>query len=318
VREREQNGAYVDFPGFLTRLDNVSMNKRVLESLIFAGAFDCLGQRRSQLIAVYENVADRVLKDKTARLSGQFSFFDNETFNKLDSFTYPDIREYSSAQKLKFEREVTGVYLSGHPLDEYTEKLKEFKYNSSFFASSTENGDDENESVVRELLPDGTVVVLGGMLVEASKRLTKNGKELGLGRLEDLYGTIELMCFGGTLQKYKTLWMPDKLVTITGRVRNRDGALSIWVEKMEPWANDDRRAADSKKICFYLSFKNSDESAMDKIREVLGVYPGGDDAYVKDTDSGKLYNLGIRTGISEHMLNELCGIVGEDNIKVVG
>ena len=320
VKEREKGGEFTDFVQFVSRMGGVTLNKRVLESLIFAGAFDCFSRPRAQLMAVYEAVLDRTQKDREARSRGQFSFFDDEAFSSQDTFEYPDIKEYPLAEKLKYEKDVTGVYITGHPLEEYSEFLRGFKHNSSSFAEAfaSENGEESFDDAP-SAIADGTPVTVGGMLIEAVKRTTKTGKDLGIGKLEDLYGTVELVASPFVLGKVKNVWQKDKLITVHGKARERDGEFSIWVDSIEEWKNGEQtKDKKARKICCYISFGRSEPEIMDRLSAVLAAYPGSDKAYVKNTDDGKLYELGMSTDVdNDIMLSELYGVVGENNIKII-
>ena len=310
IKERERGGEFTDFVQFVKRTDSAQLNKRSLESLIYAGAFDCLGKTRSQYIAVYESVIDRVSKDKAARLKGQFSFFDMGIDSEgLDTFTYPNVREYPLSVKLAKEKEVAGVYLTGHPLEEFTGHLKQFEYNSSNIRlTEDENGEMRG-------LKDDTPVKLGGMLIEAEKKITKAGKDLGIGKLEDLYGTVDVMLTGFTYKKLKNVFTKDTMVTVTGKVKNRDDSVTVWVDSITPW-QDIKPETPPKMICFYLSFANSAPSLMDDLQDILGAYPGRDETYCKNADDGKIYPLNIGVEISDGLLREVKGLMGEENVKV--
>lgn len=318
VKERESNGEFTDFVQFVERMNGVTLNKKLLESLIYAGTFDCFKRNRSQLIQVYESVLDRAGKDKAAAMRGQFSFFDDPALKKIDKFEYPSVKEFSLADKMKYEKEVTGVYLTGHPLDEYKDYLKNFKYNSSHFSVKTdEEGEIQfDDSVKENAVRDGMSITLGGMLIEATKRITKTGKDLGIGKLEDLYGTVEVLCSSHVLVKAKDVWQKDKLVTISGKVKERDGTFNLWIDSIEEFKGGRKEIEPPKKICFYISFKNDDETLIDKIEEILNVYPGEDLTYVKNTDENKIFSLGIKTKINDYLINELTGLLGADRIKI--
>lgn len=310
VKERERGGEFTDFVQFVKRIENAQLNKRMLESLIYAGAFDCLGKTRSQYIAVYESVIDRVNKDRAARLKGQFSFFDmNDACAELDSFEYPDMREYPLGVKLGKEKEVAGVYLTGHPLEEFTGHLRQYEHNSSNILPS-ENDDGETVG-----LKDDTVVKLGGMLIEAEKKITKTGKEIAIGKLEDLYGTVDIMLTGYTYKKLKNVFVKDTMVTVSGKIKNREDSVTVWVDSIVPW-QDVTPETPPKMICFYLSFDNSDPSLMDNLQDILSAYPGRDETYCKNLDDGKLYPLGIGVDISDSLISEAKGLMGSDNVKV--
>lgn len=311
VAEREKNGEFKDFVEFVKRMQDSMLNKKQLESLIYAGTFDCFGLNRSQLIAVYEQILDRVARDRQQSARGQISFFDTIA-SDFDKFDYPDIKEYELSEKLAKEKEVAGVYLTGHPLEQYKEHLKKYSYNTAMLHALNEDEEGDGENYV---VAEDTVVTLGGQITEAAKKTgKKSGREFGIGKLEDLYGTVELMLGGYKLSRYKNVFVKDKLVTVTGRVRRREDTVSVSVDSIESW--DGVKKGSSKKICFYLSFEKADESVVDMLQNILKAYPGDDETYIKNTDDNKLYPLGISTSVNPLMYNELCGLIGENNIKV--
>ena len=313
VAERERGGEFKDFVEFVKRMEDAMLNKKQLESLIYAGTFDCFGLKRRQLIAVYEQILDRVTRDRQQSMKGQISFFDNleSDFNKFD---YPDLEEYDLSEKLAKEKEVAGVYLTGHPLDQYKEHLKKYTYNTSMLRETIDSEDGSDE--VSYAVPDDTTVTMGGMLVEAAKKTSKKtGREFGIGKLEDLYGTVELMLGGYKLGQYKNIFVKDKLVTVTGKVRHREDSVSVSVDRIETW--EGVKKGDNKKIYFHLSFREAEEEVMDLLNNILLAYPGEDEVFIQNKDDNKLYPLhDIHTAINPIMYNELCGLLGEENIKV--
>ncbi len=323
IKEREKNGKFTDFESFVNRMDSATLNKKQLENLIYAGAFDCLGAQRSQLIAVYEKILDKAQRDKKQRLTGQISLFGllEQVDTTFDKVRLPDIPEYPTAVKLAKEKEVAGIYLTGHPLDEYADHLKSFPYNSSMFV--TKDGDEEAEEFGEESegngpeVKDGDDVEIGGMIVEASKKVSKKtGKEFGIATLEDLYGTVELMLSGYKLTQYKHLFEKDKLVSVKGKVRLRADGATVSVDYMSGW-NDVQADKKSRKICVYYSFSTQGKAIEDTLRNIFGAYPGKDDVYIKNTDDGKIYSLTLKTDINDVMVRELYGLVGSHNIKIV-
>ena len=311
VAEREKGGEFTDFVQFIKRTADTQLNKRCIESLIYAGAFDCLGKTRSQYIAVYEGVIDRVNKDRAVSLKGQFSFFDMGGDTALeDKFEYPNIAEYQLSYKLMKEKEVAGVYITGHPLGEYVGKLREYEFNSSTLTPK-ENDDGELVSAV----PDDTQVKIGGMILSAERKITKAGKEIAVGKLEDLYGTVDLMLTGYTFVKYKNVLTKDTMVTVTGKVRTREQGVTVWVDSIEPWSNL-KPEDPPKMICFYTSFSKNPPTFIDDLSEILSAYPGRDESYLKNTDDGKIYPLGIAVDAGDALISEARGLVGSDNVKV--
>ncbi len=156
---------------------------------------------------------------------------------------------------------------------------------------------------------------MGGMLIEAEKKFTKSGKELAVGKLEDLYGTVDLMLTGFIYKKLRNVFVKDTMVTVTGKIKNREQGVSIWVDAIAPW-EDVRAEKPPKMICFYLSFEKSDPSVMDNLQDILAAYPGKDETYCKNLDDGKLYPLGIGVDACESLVAETRGLMGTANVKV--
>ena len=200
------------------------------------------------------------------------------------------------------------MYLTGHPLEEFTGHLKQYAHNSSTIRPA------ENDEGEMQGLPDDTPVRLGGMLVEAEKKITKAGKELGIGKLEDLYGTVDLMLTGFTYKKLRNVFQKDTMVTVTGKLKNRDDSVTVWVDSIEPW-RDLKPETPPKMICFYFSAR-ADESMLADLQDILAAYPGRDETYWKNLDDGKLYPLEIGVDINDNLISEAKGLIGDGNVKV--
>ena len=317
VEERERNGEFTDFVEFVKRMENSTLNKKQLESLIYAGTFDCFNLKRSQLIAVYEQILDRVQRDRQQSMKGQISFFDDAK-SEFNRFDFPDIAEYDLSEKLAKEKEVAGVYLTGHPLDQYKEHLKKYACNTAALAETIEDGGSGDDAEKNYAIPDDTVVTIGGMLVETGKKTSKKtGKDFGVGKIEDLYGTVELMLGGFKYGQHKNIFVKYKLVTVTGKVRRREDSITVSVDRMETWDNVKKGAG--KKLYFHLSFRETDPEIMDTLQNILLAYPGDDEVFIQNKDDNKLYPLTeLHTSVNPIMLNELVGLLGEKNVKVRG
>ncbi len=303
VEERERNGEYKDFYEFVSRMEDPEtgkslINRRMIETLIYAGAFDCFGMKRSVLIASYSAVMDRVAKDREARMRGQMSFFDLAPEIKTE-FVYPDMDEYPPNVKYQKEKEVAGVYLSGHPLSAYIDKLKQFRYNTSMLNPESD-----------ECPENDAKITFGGIITSTVNKMTKKGNPMGTAIIEDLYGTVELVAFNKTYEKLRPLWVKDSVVAVTGTVKQGDNGLSIFVDDIKPFDASD---ANSRKLCCYFSLKN--ERLLEEVREIMYAYPGNDYIYVKNTDDGKLYRLGNKFSVEKLSESELCALLGEANVK---
>ncbi|MCL2848087.1 MAG: DNA polymerase III subunit alpha [Firmicutes bacterium] len=322
VAEREKGGVFTDFDEFITRMSFITINKRVLEGFILTGVFDSFNIARSVLKQAYTIIVDRANKDRLASASGQISMFDNPALAIKTKTDYPKIEEYSLWDKLRFEKETAGIYLTGHPLENYADFLSDFDYNSTHFTSynesvggemgldeaNSESEDNSNNSIINDQR-----ITVGGMLVEASKKFTKMGKEIGIGKLEDLHGTIEVFLSGHGLNKYKNDFIKDQLVTLSGTVRLRDDGATLWINEISP-LNPKGKEVNKKKICFYCN--KEDAKLWDELQEILFAYPGHDDTYIKSTHDNKIYPLNISVQISKALLMEIEGLLGDEGYKI--
>ncbi len=318
LAEREKNGEFKNFDDFINRVNQSALNKRCIESLILSGAFDCFNKSRSQLMAVYEMAIDKVNKDRKSRASGQFSLFD--TINSLkvqDEIQYPDIREFNRESKLKFEKDILGVYISGHPLEEYMDKYKEFSLTSDMLEPEMIEEEDETKYIYS--IKDGTAVTCGGILSKVKKHITKADKrEMAMITLEDIYGTIEIMAFPKVYTKFKDILKEDELFTVAGRISIRDGETPIVVaDNFIKWsAPQIKEEIKEQKLC--LKFDMQNKSLYDKVYDTLENYKGESQVYCKCISTEKKYKMPLKVNLVNHLINELNGLIGEENVIVVG
>ena len=212
VEERTANGKFTSLKDVVMRLSNKEINKRTMESFIKAGAFDTLPGTRKQKMQVYVKVIDSVNHEKKNNLSGQMSLFD--MFGEQEEFSneieMPAVGEFEKEQLLAFEKEVLGIYVSGHPMEEYMEKWeKHVEKKASDF-----NLDEEGHVKV----VDGSLVTIGGMIVGKVVKTTKTNMLMAFITLEDLYGTVEVIFFPRDFEKYRQYLNEDEKVFIRGRV----------------------------------------------------------------------------------------------------
>ena len=326
VEERTKNGPFKSFEDYCSRVSMQALNKRTLESLILGGAFDCFGKHRSQLMAVFSVAVDRVSKDIKNANIGQFTMFDGENavdeeFNALD---YPNIKEFNRETLLKKEKEVVGIYLSGHPLDDYLDKYDEFNLTSDMLKPAeeademiAEGEEDQPQEAVYDQVTDGQNVVCGGIITEVSKKM-KNGKEMCFIKIEDLYGTIEVAFFGRVLTKYKPFIEEDKLVTIRGKISLRNGMASVIAEDVVQWikAEEQQETISSKKL--YLRFDTKNIDIYNKVMRTLQSYVGDCSVIIKCTTLDKAFALNVSVDANNYLLNELYGVIGNENVVLKG
>ncbi|MDD2648748.1 MAG: DNA polymerase III subunit alpha [Eubacteriales bacterium] len=218
VAEREKNGDFKDIFDFCRRVDTSAVNKRAVEGLIMAGAFDCLKGERSQLLAVYESLLDERNAAQKRNIDGQVSLFDIGSSARLsDVFkqTLPNIPPHTKRAMLAMEKEMTGVYITGHPLDEYRDQLERFKWNVKVLMELAE---DE----IMKANADGESVAMGGIIVSVRSKATKKGSLMGFCVLEDMYGQVECLLFPRVYEKYAELLSADRIVVMTGKLSARE------------------------------------------------------------------------------------------------
>ena len=317
MAERTNNGPFKSFDDFINRVSPQALNKRCIEALILSGAFDTFGKSRSQLMAVYEIAVDKVSKDRKSKAKGQFSLFDNMDIKSQDETQFPDIREFNRETKLKFEKDILGVYISGHPLEEYMDKYKDFTLTSDMLEPETIEEEDETKYIYS--LKDGTPVTCGGILSKVKKHITKaDKKEMAMITLEDIYGTIDVMAFPKVYTKYKDVLKEDDLFTITGRISIRDGeAPVVMAESFVRWSAPAlKEEQKNQKLC--LKFDMQNKALYDKVYDTLLSYKGNSEVFSKCTTTEKKYKMPLKVNVVNHLINELNGLIGEENVIVVG
>ena len=330
IEERGKNGAYPTFDGFVKRMAeaDAGLNKKLLESLILSGAFDCFGHTRSVLLAVYESMIDRAAKDRQARLKGQFSMFDAVPADNLTA-KYPSLAEFPLNVKLKQERDVLGVYISGHPLDEYKPDGMNFNFDSSLIGGGAEaecEGGDGGAAIDASL-SDEMSVRCGGILSDIRRHIVRNtGKEIGFARLEDLYGVTDLMFSGFKYEQYKNIISEDMPVIITGKLSLKEGEKPILrVDSLIRWEKKKTAAAAApaaQMLCVQVSFKEKEqgkggmEQFLSELQDILSGYTGANRVFIKNTDDGARSELPVKAAVSDALLNELYGFVGSEAVIV--
>ncbi len=321
IKEREENGEFKSFEDMVSRMVNVGTNKKAIECLILSGACDLFGKSRSQLMAVYEKVIERAIREKKSNKLGQFSFFGENQLE--DTVDYPDIKEFNQKTLLKYEREIIGVYMSGHPLQDYVKKFENYTLSSDMLASNVEEDDvedsdfSEEENVSESNLQDGQPFVCGGIITSVSRKRSKAGREMCYVKLEDLKGVIELTFFANAYSKYRNVIVEDALVTVKGKINIREGMpMSAVGEVVIPWKEEDSetKVASKERLCLRFDTKNPD--IYSKVKNSISSYLGDTQVVIKCTSSNKSFVYQEKVKINNYLLNELSGIIGNENIVV--
>ena len=345
IRERK-HGAYRDIFDFCRRIDTSECNKRVVESLIKAGAFDGMGGNRPQLMAVFESAMDANSSLRKQTVDGQISLFDMAFGGAplvQENHTLPNLPDYPLRQRLALEKEIAGVYITGHPLDDYRDVLGKLP-----FSTADLDGLEERED--RGLSLDGQIVDMGGILTEVKGKATKKGAYMGFITLEDLTGQIECLVFPKVYERYQGMMAVDDLVVLHGRLSIREEeAPKLLVEKLIPleaWHPEEsapaapmgqstarpvpppkRHTSEAPKLTdaqaaakaprkLYLRLNRPQ---MDAASSTLSLYPGSVPVYLH-LPAEKMTLLAPKTGwcdASDGCLNRLNALLGAENVNLL-
>ena len=308
VEEREANGEYRSLKDFIERLTG-TVNKRAIENFIKAGALDCLEGNRRQKMVVYGQIVDSIAQEKKNSFAGQMSLFDlvSEEDKKDYEIRMPDVEEYDKDMILGFEKEVLGIYLSGHPLEKYRSIMEKM------ISARTIDFQPDDETGIPKVY-DGQKVIIGGMITEKTIKYTRSNKVMAFLTVEDLMGTVEIVVFPRDYEKWQTLINEDARVFIQGRVNAEDDKPSkLILEKV--------RAFDDIPREIWVQFKDREDYAQ-KEQELLNYLRGsvGTSAvviYLKDVKAIKRLPAGYHVQISDFLLEELKKKYGDSNVKVV-
>ncbi|MBD5537167.1 MAG: DNA polymerase III subunit alpha [Lachnospiraceae bacterium] len=309
VAERRERGAFTNLKDFITRMADKDMNKRAIEGFIKAGALDSLGGTRKQFMSVYVQILDHIQRDKKNNMAGQLSLFDIVGEEEKESFDVrlPEVGEYPKEMRLGFEKEVLGIYVSGHPLEEY-----ENVWRKTISATTADFALDEETGEVA--LNDGKKVTIGGMIADKTIKYTKNEKVMAFLTLEDLVGTVEVVVFPKDYEKNAALLMEDAKVFVQGRVsveEDKDGKLIC--ERILPLEKPARK--------LWIKFPDmaSYQAQEAKLLAAIAESEGDDSVviYVQNPKSMKELPRNRNVRADEELLTSLYGMFGEENVKVV-
>ena len=308
VEEREANGEYRSLKDFIERLTG-TVNKRAIENFIKAGALDCLEGNRRQKMLVYGQIVDSIVQEKKNSFAGQMSLFDlvSDEEKKEYEIRMPDVEEYDKEMILAFEKDVLGIYLSGHPLERYRNIMEKM-----ISAKTTDFQPDEESGIPK--VYDGQKVIIGGMITEKTIKYTRNNKVMAFLTVEDLLGTVEIVVFPRDYEKWQAMLNEDARVFVQGRVNAEDDKPSkLILEKV--------RAFEDMPQELWIQFKDKAEYA-EKEQELLETLKGyaGVSAvviYLKDVNAMKRLPAGYHARISDSLTGELRKKYGESNVKVV-
>ena len=329
VKERNTNGRFRDLQDFIARTQGMQVSKRVIESFIKAGAFDSFGVTRKQMMSVYIRMVDEQQASAKNNMAGQLSLFDLVPQEQKHQFeiTYPDIGEYDKEMLLSFEKEVLGIYVSGHPLEEYealwkghiTNKATDFYYDAQaqgspdagrpYAAPAVSPGDTEPGMQLR----DGQDVVVGGLITDVRIKYTKNNQVMAFVTMEDLTGDLSVTVFPKSYEKYSPFLKEDAKIFVRGRVSLRDEQnAEVLCSTITPFDDVPRR--------LWIRFHDMEAytSASAELLRIVDEYGGRDQVviYVENPRSRKVLPPGQGVRADKALLDLLRARFGNGNVTL--
>lgn len=309
IEERKERGVFTTLNDFITRMSGKDVNKRSIENFIKAGALDCLEGTRKQLLMVYSSVLDSVNQEKKNSMAGQMTLFDLAPEEDKADFELklPDVGEYPKEELLAFEKEVLGVYISGHPLEAYEEKWRK-----NISAVTSDFMLDEETGATK--IHDGEKVVIGGMVTAKTIKYTKTNQVMAFFTIEDLVGTVEVIIFPRDYEKYHTYLEEDAKIFVTGRANveeEKNG--KVICEKIIGF--DDSQ----KELWLQFADLASYQEKEAKLSGMLAGSDGRDEVIIYLAAEKRMKRLPKSRSIHVEpgLLQTLFGYLGENNVKVV-
>ena len=329
VQNREENGPFKDFADFCERMQDSSVNKKCIESLIKAGVFDEFEQTRSTLMASYEDIVDSISNSNKKGLKGQVTMFDlafgngdskdAEQDNQLDKmkYNYTVLKEYSEKELLAMEKEMLGLYISGHPLEAYRKIIEqEATINTLRMKEISDAESNENSELQEQDLPryrDGQVVRIVGIIDSVKKKYTKTNKIMAFTTIEDLYGQCEIIVFENCYQMCSSYLMEGSIVVVEGRLSIReDEDVKIVANKIVEFKGE---AHSHNGNVVTINITNLSEEQKDKLRGAIKFFAGDRNNCRIDIKNGERVDSAGGVLMSEEIFKEFKEIVGEENIS---
>ena len=327
VENRERNGEYKSFTDFCERMEGESVNKKCIESLIKAGTFDSFAETRSTLMASFEDILDTINGSSKKNIQGQVSMFDMTESSTNDTqesnmeklkYKYTTLKEYTDQELLSMEKEMLGIYISGHPLEKYREQIeKQANINTLQIRDAKEiselEGDNinpENLSNKVQILKDGQFVKYAGIITSVKKKYTKNNKIMAFVTIEDLYGSCEIIVFENCYMKCSNELIDENIVLVEGRLSVRED------EETKIVAREITKLSDNKKKALIINITKLDEKQKDKLRGALKFFAGDKNNIQVKIVNGEKEDPAGGLYVTKEILEELQEIVGTENAKI--
>ncbi|MCR5609196.1 MAG: DNA polymerase III subunit alpha [Lachnospiraceae bacterium] len=307
-QEIEENGEFTSLKDFIKRSFNTGVTKRMIENFIKSGAFDCFPGNRRQKMMVYNQIIDSENHERKNNAEGQMSLFDfmvEEDKVSLD-ITFPNVAEYTKNEILAFEKESLGIYISGHPLEEYEDLWKK---NITAYSSDFIYSEEKGESNVE----DESSQIIGGIIASKRVTLTKSNTQMAFLLIEDLLGTVEVVVFPRQYEKYRKFLNEDSKIFVKGKVSSKE-------EKDSSIISDEIIPFEAVPKNLYIRFENKEEYLKhdEELRKILFDYEGKDNVYIVCSEEKAMKSLGkgMLVGINIELLDKLKKQYGDSNIAV--
>ena len=309
IEERKTNGKYRTLSDFIERNSQKDINKRAIENLIKAGACDTLDGTRKQMTLIYLSIVDQIAHDRKNSMAGQMTLFDmvSEEEKQAYEIKYPDVGEFDKEVALAFEKEVLGIYLSGHPLEEYIDKMKK-----NVTANAIDFVRDEETGAVK--IADNAHVVVGGIITLKTVKFTRNNKAMAFITLEDLTGSVEVIIFPKDYERFQRMINEDEKVFVTGRSTVEDEQNGkIICERIVPFDET------PKELWLQISTKEEYQNLEPRILSVLRESDGNDTVVIYISNEKAMKKLGKNYSVSanETLCAQLMEFLGANNVKIV-
>ena len=314
LAERQARGPFTSFLDFCQRLQEADLNKRVLESLIRAGAFDAMGIRRSQLLDAYEQLLDSLARNRRKNLEGQFDLFSqNQEKPEPVELVLRDIPEFSAQERMAMEKEITGLYLSGHPMDDYQDIARQ--------RGAVPIGQVLEDAALPDgpqQVQDGQSLTLAGVVASVKTKTTRNRSLMAYVVLEDATGNLEMTVFSRLLEECGSYLQVNMPLLAQGKlILREDKAPQFLCDQLTPLVQVPGQPARQHKVLagrLYLRFSGQADPRLERVKDLFGLFPGQQGAVLYLAAEGR--RLGARCQIHTAMVRELQELLGEENVVV--
>lgn len=308
VENRKKNGNYKSLTDFVDRLEN-NINARTIESLINAGAFDSLGGKRSQYSAMYKQVYEGYNQMKKKNIAGQLNLFDVGSTAVVKTDDLPDIEEYPKNKLLELEKEMLGVYVSGHPLDEYEGLLSRYVSNNTL-DFPVESEDYENEDKIQ----DNQKVVIGGVIDKINVKYTKNNKQMAFITVEDTYGSVEVIVFPDTYTRFSRIINEERVIVVSGKASiSEDQDNKVIAEGICGY-----NEIEAKNKILWAKIPKENEVNIDDILAIAKEYRGYTPVKIYDEKTKNKYSFNeeYSVNLNSFLIQRLNELLGEENVLI--